>query len=89
MDKNSFRENLYKTVKAIPSGKTLSYKEAAKRSGKPGAWRSVGQILSQNKNYKQIPCHRVIKSDGTAGGYNRGTEEKIKLLKKEGAKFKS
>ena len=89
MEKHSFKERLYKTVKSIPPGETLSYKEAARRSGKARAWRSVGQILSKNKNYKDIPCHRVIRSDGTAGGYNKGTEEKIKLLKKEGAEFKS
>jgi len=55
----------------------------AELSGSPGAYRAVGNIL--NKNYdKSIPCHRVVRSDGKIGGYNRGRENKIRLLKKEG-----
>jgi O-6-methylguanine DNA methyltransferase len=51
-------------------------------AGKPRAYRAVGNIL--NKNYdKAIPCHRVIRSDGKIGGYNRGVKNKISLLKNE------
>ena len=78
-----FKDKVYKAVKNIPKGKTLSYKEVAKEAGNPRAWRSVGSIL--NKNYDPaIPCHRVIKSSGQIGGYNRGQDKKISLLKKEG-----
>jgi O-6-methylguanine DNA methyltransferase len=70
-------------VKKIPRGKTLTYKEVAILAGSPKAWRAVGNILNRNKNLK-IPCHRVIKSDGSIGGYNRGVKIKIALLKKEG-----
>ncbi len=56
-------------------------------AGNPKASRAVGNIL--NKNYdKTIPCHRVIRSDGKTGGYNRGSKNKIKILKKEGAILK-
>lgn len=80
--KNSFTQKVYEVVSKIPKGKTLSYKEVAKKAGSPNAFRAVGNIL--NKNYDpKIPCHRVIKSDGSLGGYNRGTLNKEKILKKE------
>jgi len=64
----------------------LTYKEVAKMTGRPKAYRAVGNIL--NKNYdSKIPCHRVIRSDGRLGGYNRGAEIKSKLLKSEKAKL--
>ena len=69
----------------IPKGKTLSYKEVAKRAGSPKAFRSVGSIMKANKD-KNIPCHRVIRSDGRIGKYNglRG-KSKLEILKKEHA----
>lgn len=80
----SFQQKVYKIVKTIPKGKVLTYKEVAKLIGKAKAARAVGNAL--NKNYNPgIPCHRVIRSDGKTGGYNSGADEKIKLLKKEGA----
>jgi len=78
----SFREKVYSVVKKIPKGKVLTYKEVAISAGSPRAARAVGNVL--NKNYDpEIPCHRVIRSDGKTGGYNRGAEKKIELLKKE------
>lgn len=71
-------------MKKIPKGKTLTYKEVARCAGSPNASRAVGSILKTNFDPK-IPCHRVIRSDGIAGEYNRGRTNKIKLLKKEGA----
>jgi methylated-DNA-[protein]-cysteine S-methyltransferase len=77
-----FKEKVFAIVSGIPSGKTLTYKEVAVRAGRPLAYRAVGNIL--NKNYDpKIPCHRVVRSDGKTGGYNRGAELKIKILKKE------
>lgn len=77
-----FRDEVYKIVKRIPRGETLSYKEVAQRAGSPRAWKAVGNVL--NKNYNpDIPCHRVIKSSGEAGGYNRGPAKKLSILKKE------
>ena len=80
----SFKEKIHAIVKKIPAGKTLTYKQVAALAGRPRAYRAVGNIL--NKNYDPtIPCHRVVRSDGKMGGYNRGVKNKIKILKKEGA----
>ena len=81
-----FRDKVYKIVKKIPRGRVLSYKGVAREAGRPAAWRAVGNILSKNRDPK-IPCHRVVRSDGGVGGYNRGQKRKIALLKKEGVKL--
>ncbi len=80
----SFTEKVYEVVKKIKKGSTLTYKEVAKKAGSEKAFRAVGNILNKNYN-KDIPCHRVIKSDGKTGGYNRGEAKKIAILRKEGA----
>ncbi len=72
-------------VKKIPAGKTMSYKAVAQRTGRPQAWRAVGNILNKNRD-PEIPCHRVIRSDGSIGGYNRGIKKKRALLQKEGVR---
>lgn len=78
----TFTTKVYAIVAKIPSGSVLTYKEVAKKAGNPKAFRAVGNIL--NKNYNpDIPCHRVIRSDGKTGGYNRGTKKKAEILKKE------
>ncbi len=82
----TFKEKVFSVVKKIPKGKTLTYKEVARRAGSPNAFRAVGNAL--NTNYDPaIPCHRVVRSDGKTGGYNRGAANKIKILKKEGVKI--
>lgn len=79
----TFSEKVYGVVKKIPRGKVLTYKEVARRAGNIKAVRAVGNIL--NKNFDpNIPCHRVIRSDGKIGGYNRGAKNKKKILKTEG-----
>lgn len=79
----TFSQRVHEVVKRIPKGKILTYKEVAKRAGSVKAYRAVGNIL--NKNYdKNIPCHRVVRSDGSAGGYNRGRKMKEKRLREEG-----
>lgn len=80
----TFTEKVLNVVSKIPRGKVLTYKQVAKLAGKPNAYRAVGNILNKNKNYDEIPCHRVIRSDGKIGGYNKGKKAKIELLKKEG-----
>jgi len=66
---SKFTERIINIVRNIPTGKTLSYKEVARRAGNPNAYRAVGTIMSRNKD-KNVPCYRVIKSDGSIGGYN-------------------
>lgn len=79
-----FSQRVYAIVKKIPEGKTVSYKEVAALAGSPNAFRAVGNIL--NKNFDpSIPCHRVIRSDGKTGGYNRGAQQKIRRLRQEKA----
>lgn len=80
-----FKDAVYDVVKKIPKGAHMTYKEVAIKIGKPNASRAVGTVLSKNFN-PDIPCHRVIRSDGKMGGYNRGgIEQKLLILKDEGA----
>lgn len=79
-----FKEKVLKVVRNIPQGKTLSYREVAILAGSPKAYRAVGNILNRNYDPK-IPCHRVIKSNGDVGGFNRGRKRKIELLNREKA----
>lgn len=72
-------------VRKIPKGSTMTYAQVAKKAGSPGAGRAVGSIMAKNFD-PAIPCHRVIRSDGKIGNYNRGGEKaKRALLRKEGA----
>ncbi len=80
----SFKEKVFEVVRKIPKGKTLTYKEVARKAGSEKAFRAVGNILNTNYDPK-IPCHRVVRSDGETGGYNRGEKLKKEILKKEGA----
>lgn len=79
---NSFGARILAVVKKIPAGKTMTYGEVAETAGSPGAARAVGNIMSRNYT-SDIPCHRVIRSDGTVGGYNRGIALKRKMLNEE------
>lgn len=79
-----FQDRVYQIVKKIPRGRVLSYKEVAKLAGRPRAFRAVGNILNKSAGWRtKIPCHRVIRSDGSIGGYRNGQKRKIALLKKE------
>ncbi len=71
----------------IPKGEVVTYKELAKMIGKPKAYRAVGTALKNNPLAPQIPCHRVVKSDGTLGNYSApgGTKKKRSMLRAEGA----
>jgi|GEM_PF-180570 len=81
-----FQQRVFDVVKKIPKGETRTYKEVARAAGSPRAYRAVGNIL--NKNYDPaIPCHRVIRSDGKTGGYNRTPQEKKRVLDRENAKI--
>lgn len=78
----SFSSRVFAIVGRIPKGEMLTYKEVARRAGSPRAFRAVGNILNKNFN-PDIPCHRVVRSDGTPGGYNRGATRKKELLDRE------
>lgn len=80
----SFQKHVYRVVLTIPYGKVKSYKWVAEKSGAPRSSRAVGSALKKNPYIVKIPCHRVVKSDGTLGGFSKGIKEKARLLKREG-----
>ncbi|MFC2154853.1 methylated-DNA--[protein]-cysteine S-methyltransferase [Candidatus Altiarchaeota archaeon] len=75
-----FRQTIWRTTKKIPFGRTRSYGWIAKKAGNPKGARAVGQALHENPLPIIVPCHRVVKSDGTIGGFSSGTSTKKKLL---------
>lgn len=96
MIEGHFSQRVLTIVGSIPRGKTLSYKEVARRAGRPHAYRAVGNILNRYDAKKfsagggsasggKIPCHRVVRSDGGVGGYRWGEKKKRALLQKEKA----
>ncbi|MBR9677880.1 MAG: MGMT family protein [Nanoarchaeota archaeon] len=84
--KRFFWEKVWELTKKIPKGKVSTYKELAKSLGTK-AYRAVGNALNKNPHAPIVPCHRVVKTDGTIGGFASGSEKKKKLLKVEGVKF--
>lgn len=85
MKNSNFTERVRNIVRKIPKGKTMTYKQVAELAGSPGASRAVGNIMRENYD-PEIPCHRVIRSDGKIGNYNRGgAGVKRKKLQEEGA----
>jgi O-6-methylguanine DNA methyltransferase len=81
---SEFSEQVRDIVKNIPKGSVLTYQQVAVAAKRPKAARAVANIMANNFNL-EIPCHRVIRSDGTLGGYNRGgTEAKRCILEGEG-----
>lgn len=97
MEVTKFQQQVYNLVRTIPEGKTMTYKEVAIAIGRPRAYRAVGNALNKNprptfssKNlggqaFVPVPCHRVVKSDGSVGGFAWGSNKKLQLLQREGA----
>ena len=82
-----FEERVYAIVRRIPRGQTRSYRWVAVQLGHPGLARAVGQALHHNPDTRRTPCHRVIRSDGTLGGYAKGSTRKRALLRREGVRY--
>jgi AraC family transcriptional regulator of adaptative response/methylated-DNA-[protein]-cysteine methyltransferase len=80
----AFQGRVWKELRRIPRGETLSYGEVAKRVGNPRAARAVARACATNPAPFVVPCHRVVAGDGTLGGYGYGVERKAKLLAAEG-----
>ena len=85
---SSFDERCYELLKLIPEGKVTTYSEIA-RALDTKAWRAVGSAMAKNKNLFVIPCHRVIRSDGSVGQYALGADKKSALLQSEGVEISS
>lgn len=73
-------------MKLIPRGQVTTYKTLAEFIGKPKAARAVGNACGKNPDAPRVPCHRVVKSDGSLGGYAGGVKKKIHLLRSEEVK---
>ena len=84
MHKLSLFENLvYSATKKIPKGHVSTYATLARHIGRPKAYRAVGNALNKNPFAPQVPCHRVVKSDGSLGGFASGSKQKKAILEKE------
>ena len=79
----AFQQRVWGELRRIPAGETRSYAQIAAAAGNPGAVRAAGSANGANNVAVLIPCHRVIRSDGTLGGYAYGLEIKRELLKRE------
>ena len=84
-----FQIMVWNELKKIPKGEVRTYKEIALAIGKPNSARAVANACGKNPYAPEIPCHRVIRSDGLIGGYSGlgGVKRKKELLEKEGNKF--
>jgi AraC family transcriptional regulator of adaptative response/methylated-DNA-[protein]-cysteine methyltransferase len=82
----AFQRRVWKELQRIPRGETRTYREVARRIGRPRAIRAVGHACATNPVSVVIPCHRVVRTDGSLGGYRWGLERKARLLKRERAR---
>lgn len=88
MENPSFSEKCYALLRKVPRGKLTTYRELAHALRTKG-YRAVGQAMNRNPYAPKVPCHRVVKSDGSLGGYALGVSKKEKLLCAEGIKIKN
>jgi AraC family transcriptional regulator of adaptative response/methylated-DNA-[protein]-cysteine methyltransferase len=79
----SFQRRVWEALRAIPPGETASYAEVARRIGRPAAARAVARACASNALAVAVPCHRVVRSDGTTGGYRWGAGRKRALQERE------
>ncbi|MFA5144163.1 MAG: MGMT family protein [Candidatus Omnitrophota bacterium] len=82
-----FEKSVLKAALDIPSGEVRTYKWVAAAAGAPGACRAAGNVLNKNPYAPTVPCHRVVRSDGSIGGYAKGAGLKKMMLEKEGVVF--
>jgi methylated-DNA-[protein]-cysteine S-methyltransferase len=85
LEGTDFQLSVWKELLKIPAGKTRTYKEIALAIGKPNSSRAVANACAQNPYAPDVPCHRVVRSDGSLGGYSAdgGMERKRELLDME------
>ena len=83
-----FTRKVHAAAARISKGRVSTYALIAKAIGKPKAARAVGNALNKSPGMPKCPCHRVVKSDGTVGGFASGPAAKKKLLSKEGIRFR-
>jgi len=88
MIKQTFSERCYEILRKVSKGRITTYKEIAKALNTK-AYRAVGNAMNKNPYAPEVPCHRVVSSDGNIGGFAHGTKKKIEMLKKEGIETKN
>lgn len=84
-----FERAVHRAVQSVPAGRVTTYGDVALAVGRPGAARAVGTVMRCNPDTRATPCHRVVRSDGTVGGYaggGAGTPRKILRLAAEGVR---
>jgi len=81
-----FQQRVWKALRSIPAGKTATYRQIAEKLGSPRAVRAVAGACAANHIAIAIPCHRVVRNDGSLSGYRWGVERKTELLRREGAR---
>lgn len=87
MSRNIFSSRVYQALSSVAEGHVTTYGFLAAAAGSPGASRAVGQLMASNRDFVRFPCHRVVRSDGSTGGYGGGYErvnEKVEKLFSEG-----
>jgi methylated-DNA-[protein]-cysteine S-methyltransferase len=80
---SEFERQVWSTLREVPYGETRTYKWLAVRIGRPQAFRAVGNALGKNPIPIIFPCHRIIESDGSLGGYSSGIDVKRRLIEME------
>jgi methylated-DNA-[protein]-cysteine S-methyltransferase len=85
-DSDLMRTKVFEAVSKIPRGRVATYKQIAQICGTSP--RAIGRILNSNEYLVEIPCHRVVMSEGRIGGYRGGIEEKVRLLESEGVEVR-
>jgi AraC family transcriptional regulator of adaptative response/methylated-DNA-[protein]-cysteine methyltransferase len=83
----AFQERVWQALRAIPAGETRTYAEVAAAIGSPSSVRAVAGACGANRVAVAIPCHRVVRTDGSLSGYRWGVERKAALLEREGRAF--
>jgi O-6-methylguanine DNA methyltransferase len=79
-----FERDVYQALARVPYGRVVSYRDLATAAGRPNAYRAVGSVMSRNTLPILLPCHRVIKNDGSLGSYGDDPTWKRRLLRLEG-----
>ena len=81
-----FADQIYISLRKVPKGSITTYKDLAASVGSK-AYRAVGTAMNKNPYAPEVPCHRVVNSDGSIGGFAHGTEKKTEMLRSEGVEI--
>lgn len=86
---SKFQKKVYIELLNVKKGSVISYSKLAEKIGRTGAARAVGNALNKNPFAPDVPCHRVVKNDGSIGGFAHGKDKKIAILLAEGIEIEN